>query len=81
MITPTNYIMILFACKEIVICRAVRGVILFALLTVVSYWRGHLRSKYHPAESRISLHRNTTRRKANIAEKALAFASAFSWGG
>ena len=42
-ITPTNYIIKIFTCKEIVICRAVLGVmflpaakvILFALLTVI----------------------------------------------
>lgn len=70
------------------ICRAVLGVIflpaakviLFALLTVILYSRGHSRSEYHSAKSRISLHSNTTRLKANITEKSnCVLQLLFSW--
>ena len=37
---------------------------------VILYSREHSRSEYHAAKSRISLHSNTTRRKANITEKS-----------
>ncbi len=39
----------------------------------------HSRSEYHPTKSDITAKGNTTRRKANTTEKALAIASAFSW--
>ncbi len=87
-ITPTNYIIKAFTCKEIVICRAFLGVIflpaakviLFALHTVILYSRGHSRSEYHSAKSRISLHSNTTRLKANITEKSnCVLQLLFSW--
>ena len=35
--------------------------------------------QYHPPKADITAAGNITRRKANITEKALAFASAFSW--
>lgn len=35
--------------------------------------------QYHPPQADITAAGNISRRKANITEKALAFASAFSW--
>ena len=59
----------LFADAKVILrCRAV---ILYSPL--------HSRSEYHPATPDITAEGNITRRKANITEKALAIASAFSW--
>ena len=85
-ITPTNYIIKLFTCKETVICRAMRGAIF--LLTQKWYCAAaqwyYIRPPNCPKdnttrEANITAEGNITRRKANITEKALAIASAFSW--
>lgn len=55
--------------------RKVKGPALSGI--VILYSHTHSRSEYHSAKNRISLRSNITRRKANITEKALAFASAF----
>ena len=46
---------------------------------VILYSPYNCRRQYHPATPDITAAGNITRRKANITEKALAFASAFSW--
>ena len=76
-ITPTNYIIKIFICKEIVICRAVLGVIFFADAKVIlCRWHCDIIFAVYTREAnitrqrRISLHSNTSRRKANITEKS-----------
>ena len=60
--------------KVILRCRAV---ILYSP-SKLSEGQYHSRSEYHPATPDITAEGNITRRKANITEKALAKASAFS---